>query len=217
MKLHRANTKPDWELVAPASRNPWQRLAASTNGVVTPGNVLSVIGVGLVGVGLTYVHGGQLWRGLWFLAVGRLCDLADGIAAERTGTKSPLGEAVDASLDKLAAFAALVVFALAGVMPWGFALLIGLQNGATAVLSAIAKSTKRVIHPVSAGKIGGAIEWGALLCFVLGKAVHGTPADMLTVAAYSLAFIAIGLNTLATSWYVRAIYTQPGRTGKRRG
>ena len=214
MKLHRANSKPDWELVAPNRRTMWQRIAAQTHGIVTPGNMFSTVGLVLVGMGLAYVRSGRLRFGLALMTFGRLCDLADGMAAERTGTKSLLGEAVDASFDKLAALATLVVFAASGVMPWWFALLIGLQNGTTALLTAIGKSMRLVVHPVAAGKFGGAVEWAALLVFVLSAATQGTAHSVLAVAAYVLAFISIGLNAAATAWYARTIVAQRGQLGR---
>src|SRR5690349_11384075 len=103
MKLHHAGTKPDWDLVAASKRNSWQRLAKLSYGVMTPGNLLSFIGILLVGIGLAAINRQHIWKGLVLLAMGRLCDILDGSAAEYTGTKSPLGEAVDASLDKIAA------------------------------------------------------------------------------------------------------------------
>jgi phosphatidylglycerophosphate synthase len=204
MKLHRATAKPDWEIIAVERRNMWQRTASHTGGILTPGNFSSTTGLTFVGLGLILVGQNKLWHGLILIAIGRLCDIVDGVVAERTGTKSPLGEAVDASFDKLAAFASLIVFAAVGIIPWFFALLIGLQNGLTAMLSLTAKSQKRTVHPVSAGKIGGAIEWVALLCFVL-VALH---IHWLTTVAYTLAVISIVLNGAATTYYVRTMLEQ---------
>jgi len=208
MKLHRAATKPDWELVRPAGRNRWQQLAARTGGVVTPGNLASTLGICLVGAGLVYIGFERLWAGLALLAAGRLCDLLDGTAAERTGTKSPLGEAVDASLDKIAALAALVVFTAAGVLPWPFALAIGLQNLPTSALAVAAKSRKHIIHPVAAGKVGGAVEWVALLGFVLGHAPHASFAHDFIMGAYGLAVVSIILGIAAAAWYAWIMRTQ---------
>lgn len=201
MKLHYAATKPDWERSDQAQHNKWQRLAARTGGIVTPGNAASAGGICLVGVGLVHVHAEELWTGLILVSTGRLCDVLDGIIAERTGTKSPLGEAVDAGLDKIAVLATLIVFAIAKVMPWPLALIIGLQNGATSALALAAKGQKRTIHPAATGKIGTTIEWVALLGLGLAHAMHGSFTHIITAAAYGLALIAILLNLMATSWY----------------
>jgi phosphatidylglycerophosphate synthase len=208
MKLHRADTTPDWELVAAGKRNVWQQWAVRTRGIVTPGNVASGLGVLLVGVGLAYIGRGRLWLGLIILTAGRLLDIIDGAIAERTGTKSPLGESVDASLDKTAVFAALIVFTAVGILPLPFALFVGLQNGVTAVLSLVAKSLRRTIHPVHAGKIGGALVWVALLGFVLGAAVHAGFAPVFTALAYILALVSVALNTYATIRYAQAFHAQ---------
>lgn len=206
MKLHHAAAKPDWELLKPSQHNTWQRAAARTNGVLTPGNAASAAGVCLVGAGLGYVYAGTVWAGLALVAAGRLCDILDGMLADRTDTKSPLGEAVDATLDKIATFATLVVFAASGVMPWPLALLIGLQNGATGSLALAAKGLGRTVHPAAAGKIGGAVEWLALLSFGLGYAVHGSSASAIIAVAYALALIAILLNLLAATRYAQALH-----------
>jgi len=52
MKLHHTNGRPDWEAVEPARRNYWQRIAVVTRAIVTPGNALSTLGLGLVLIGV---------------------------------------------------------------------------------------------------------------------------------------------------------------------
>jgi phosphatidylglycerophosphate synthase len=202
MQLHHASAEPDWAAIAPEKRNYWQRVAAQTRGVVTPGNVTSVVGVSFVALGLWYIGRGRLWSGLVTVGIGRLLDIADGALAERTGTKSPLGESVDATLDKLVVFAALIVFAVAGILPAPVALLVGFENAVTAVLSLAAKSLRRRIQPVRAGKLGTAVEWGALLFFVLGAAV--------------LAIVSIGMNGYATIRYAQAFRAQRQREQRTR-
>jgi phosphatidylglycerophosphate synthase len=208
MKLHHAATLPDWEQVPPSRHNPWQRLAAKTHGFVTPGNISSFAGLCLVAIGLAYIGHHHLWTGLLILGVGRLFDIVDGTLAERSGTKSPLGEGVDASFDKLAALATLVVFVAASILPWPFAVLIGLQNASTGLLSLAAKALRRTIHPLATGKIGVVVEWAALIGFALGAA-----ADMqaLTLIAYAVAMVSVGLNFWATLNYARTAFGRRGQ------
>lgn len=212
MQLHRSGSIPDWEATTPAQRNLWQRWATRTGGLLTPANIVSILGAALVAAGLWCVAANELWAGLGLLAGGRLLDILDGYLAEHTGTKSPFGESLDATLDKLAVFAALVVFVGAGIVPWSFGLLVGLGNGVTALISLVAKSRGRAVHPERAGKLGTALEWGALLGFVLAVTVY-TP-QVFTWGVYTVAFASIALNGYATLRYAQALHSQPGRGAK---
>jgi len=205
MKLHRADRQPDWELVSSEQRSNLQRVAAQTSGAVTPGNVLSFVGLILVFVGLVAVDDNHLWHGLIIIGVGRLFDIVDGFAAEKTGTKSPVGEGVDAAFDKIAALASLIIFAVKHIIPWPFALIIGLENLFTSICALVAKHHDKPIHPVASGKIGGAVEWGAFLAFILGAAIHTHASHTLTVTGYVLAIVAIGLNAVATVRYAQLL------------
>lgn len=212
LQLHRAQHKPDWELAPAAEHSIWQRWAARSHGILTPGNAASVLGVLLVALGLAEIARRRLWPGLFTLGIGRLLDIIDGTLAEYTRTKSPLGESIDASLDKAAVFAALLVFTLSGIVPLALALFIGAQNALTASLSLAAKSLKRTIHPVSAGKIGGAVVWVSLLGFVLGSALSGGAAAWCTDAAYVLAVVSVLLNSYATLRYAQALAPGPPKS-----
>ncbi|HSX00229.1 MAG TPA: CDP-alcohol phosphatidyltransferase family protein [Patescibacteria group bacterium] len=206
MKLHHASTKPDWEQITSAKHTTWQHIAYATRGIITPGNILSCTGLVFTLIGVIVIAKDKPWGGLALVAVGRLFDILDGMVAERTHTKSPLGEGVDATFDKIAAFACLLVFSVTGILPEVLAWVIGIQNAITVVLSLFAKSKHWPIHPVAAGKIGVAVEWVALLFFVLFNAVwYG---QLTAIIAYSLTFAAIALNAIATGSYVRTMLAQ---------
>src|SRR6266446_5236311 len=117
MDMHQAGESPDWTKVPPRNRNFWQQIAADTQGVGTPGNALSVLGFSLVVAGLLVVASRSLWEGTFLVGLGRIADLVDGVIAQRTGTKSPLGRLLDAGLDKAGALLALGVFAAVHVLP----------------------------------------------------------------------------------------------------
>jgi phosphatidylglycerophosphate synthase len=199
MELHRTGKKADWELIPQGQWNSWQRLAARTHKIVTPGNIVSLLGLLLVGVGLVFVGRQQLWAGFIIIGVGRIFDILDGMAADRTGTKSHIGEGIDAGFDKLAALASLVVFTTSHILPLSFAIIIGGLSIITALFSLAADMRGRTIHPNIAGKVGTAVLWAALAGFVLGAATHS---EAWNTVAGILAVTAIGLSGAATVHYI---------------
>lgn len=157
----------------------------------------------MVCIGLGYVVQGELLTGVIITAGGRICDLLDGIVAERTGTKSPIGGATDASFDKLGALAALLVLGTEQIVPWWAVALIGAQNTANSIIGAIGLHRRLKVRPVQAGKLSTALEWAAFFWFIL-------TADNLTLwhwPAYVLLGAALILGIYATIAYARALST----------
>jgi phosphatidylglycerophosphate synthase len=201
VKLHHTSGSPDWASIAPEARTSLQRIAAATQGIVTLPNFLSVGGFVLVCGGLLYISGDKLLAGVVAIAAGRLCDLLDGGVAERTGTKSPVGEAVDAGCDKLGALATLVVLGAEGIVPWWAVGLIGAQNVANGIIGIVGWQRHTHLHPVRAGKLSTALEWAAFLCFILAagwSALWDWP-------AYTFLGMALGLGIYATAIYSRGL------------
>jgi phosphatidylglycerophosphate synthase len=202
MKLHHHSGKPDWEMIAPAERTPWQRLAANTRGFVTPANVVSLVGLGLVLLGLAVLVKHRYIAGLWLIVIGRLCDIIDGAIADRSGTKSPLGEVVDAGFDKLGALGVLIVFGVEHIVPWWAIIGIGIQNAANAIIGFVGHHRKLSVHPVRAGKISTACEWLAFFCFILAAAYGSAWAW----PAYGILGAALVLGLVSTSVYARSVW-----------
>lgn len=202
MDLHHTTGVPDWANVAPEKRNKWQIVAAATKGVVTPGNAVSFIGLALVTAGFVAVMQHALRVGLWLIVLGRLCDLADGLAANRTGTKSPLGEAVDASFDKAGALGILIAFGAERVVPLWAIIVIAAQNIANIIIAYIGKRRKVQVHPVRAGKVSAACEWLAFFCFI-AAAAYGR---VWFVPAYVILLPALWLGVVATIAYARVLF-----------
>lgn len=96
------------------------------------------------------------------IAVGRAADIGDGMAAEATGTKSPIGEAVDVLIDKAETAAALPVLVKAGVLPKPAAGSIFIQNAANAAFSTVAKRRGIELHPSREGKLSTAGQWTSI-------------------------------------------------------
>jgi len=205
MDLHHTSGRPDWAAVPAARRRQWQRLAARTGGVLTPGNLITVAGFILVLIGLVCILQHTYWWGLALIATGRLGDILDGLIAEATGTKSPLGEALDATLDKAGGFVALVVFAIAGVIS-AFALaFLLLPHLAITVVSLVARRRAIALHPLRIGKLCMAASWAALLCFILASAVQLANPSWLRMVGDGLVAAAFVLGVVAATSYLRTL------------
>lgn len=167
MQLHRASGTSDWVTVKPAERNFWQRLAAGSGGVLTPGNAITIAGLLAVAYGIRLIADGSYASGLGWIVGGRLADLLDGLLAENTGTKSPLGEALDATCDKLGTIATLVVLIIQNILPWWLALVLLLPHAVISAVSLAAKFQGRQPHPSRLGKISMALLWSAIVLLVV--------------------------------------------------
>lgn len=152
MNLHRAEKLADWEKVPASEWNIFQRVAAATHGVVTPGNFVTIMGGACVASGLVDVYNGKTKRGTWKIGIGRVADAFDGGAADITGTKSRFGEMLDATVDKLAMLGIVGVFYKKNIISRGTALHIVGQNLVNVATTAVAKQYDAEIHPSAMGK-----------------------------------------------------------------
>lgn len=202
MNLHRTTGKPDWAKIKQNRRNAWQQLGAATGSAVTPGNLVTIIGLMLVLVGLAEILMHQYWFGAIFLAVGRLCDIADGMLADKTGTKSPLGELLDASIDKLGTFLTLLVLFVASVAPkWA---LLGLVTPHIIItfFTLWLRLNNRQLHPSRAGKLSMFTAWCSVLALIVVHAAHITGLNIITVAVYGLTALSSLLGLYALYGYI---------------
>ena len=199
MNLHRTSGKPDWVDIAPADRNVFQKMAAKSGGMLSPANIISFIGLGLVIYGLSMIIQGQYWWGLGLLAVGRLLDIVDGLVAEATRTKSPLGEMVDASIDKIGTV--LTIVALFMISPadwWVFAALLVPQLLILAVV--FYKRQQGVpVHPTRPGKLSMLLIWVALVGLLFAQAL-GYMLVLVTIV-YAVAILSLVLGMYALWQY----------------
>lgn len=201
MELHRSGIKADWEMVPPTQRTGWQRLAASSGGILTPGNTLTLIGLLLVMWGTYSIFHKHYESGMLALFSGRIADILDGLIAEATKTKSPLGEMIDAVADKIALLIVLPVLAANHLVPVaviGLLLLYSLTNASFGILS---KVKKRMVHPTFEGKLATAACWFGIAAFLFSSTIlsHSfQPWHSLTVA------LAWGLTLFFVVWGYRA-------------
>lgn len=211
--LHRTGHLADWEMTPKNKRNIWQRVAFSTKGILTPANVISVIGAILVFLGLFYIFTNELALGFVCVAVGRFADLLDGAVAQATGTKSSVGEAVDAGLDKIIIFVAIVAFFVTGIVPLWAAVIITLRNLIIMTLGLLGKAHRVTLHPSRAGKYAAATEWSAILLFILAVAFGGQNWQGAEVASFAVAcvflIITVLLGCLAIKNYAKLLLKRP--------
>lgn len=204
MDLHRAEKKPDWEKLRARHRNFWQRWAARTNGIVTPGNAISALGFVLVLYGLLLIYRGDVAVGMVMVALGRILDMADGYMAHKTGTKSPLGEAVDATIDKVEIAVALPVLAFSEVLlPWQ-ALALALLQVVNIACAAVARLRRISLHASELGKYAATLQWTAIVLYGFAVALEGRgTVSVLLWIAHIIFALSIVMGTVAASGYIK--------------
>ena len=204
MNLHRTTGRPDWANITPANRNAWQRLAMVSRGWLTPGNVFTLSGLFIVIIGLYWLMSAYYWLALYALIVGRCFDLLDGWAAEVTGTKSPLGEILDAVSDKIGTLLTLGAACLIPVAPWWLLLGLALPHLIIAAISYAANRRGRRLHPSRLGKISMAAAWIGLLGLIALQATS-MPSITIGLTVYILCGLSIGMGLAAASGYFKAL------------
>jgi len=201
MKLHRTSGKPDWEHVKPANRNVFQKGAAATYAIVTPPNVITIIGLALVVYGLLAILQQHYWIGLVAVVVGRLLDIVDGWLAELTGTKSPTGEIFDAAADKLGTFLTIAVFFIAGVTYWWIMVLLLIPQIVIPFIALYKKQKGSEIHPTRIGKLSMASAWVGLAGLLIVQATGQLWPSVLSGTVYVIVFVSVALGFYAMWQY----------------
>ena len=166
MSLHRADVA-DWSKIQKNDYNFWQHTAERTNGIVTPGNFISLVGGISVVYGLLIINSNRVVPSLLLIIFGRLADILDGYVADKTGTKSPLGEGVDATIDKLLIAAVLIILLSKDVLPLFFGLTLFLHSLYNSCLSIWSKKMHRQIHPTLTGKLTTVAIWFCISAYTL--------------------------------------------------
>ncbi|MBC7707800.1 CDP-alcohol phosphatidyltransferase family protein [Polaromonas sp.] len=202
MQLHRSKDQPEWNGLSADNQNSWQRSAQRTNGVVTPGNIITVIGFTTALAGIVAITKEHYWYGFVGLLTGRLLDIADGWAADFTSTKSPLGEALDASVDKLITLLTLIVLGVTHTAPAWIIVGILLPHLLISLLAGQAVLKGKRLHPSRYGKLSMAAAWASLVGFVATRAANANL--YLNGISYILGFISIVLAVIALAGYLQS-------------
>jgi cardiolipin synthase len=211
MKLHRVANKPDWANTNKAKYNRWQAIAIATHSAVTPGNIVTVLGGILVLLGLVAMLQHSYWLAVVLLIVGRLCDIIDGWLAEQTDTKSPLGEILDASTDKIGTLLTIIALLLAHITtPWLLAALL-LPQLIIVSITASAQFDHKKLHPSRIGKYSMAIAWCSLVGLVAAKAMHSSHTNIFSFVLYGFVIISIILGCIAAYGYTQELAAKSER------
>lgn len=177
--------------------------------LLTLPNAVSAAGFALV------VHGAMNMDttfGLAEVAAGRSLDVLDGYLARRLNQSSPLGAALDATLDKLAMGAIIVSAGYHDMAPVAALAGIAVQNAGNIVATAVAKHNypDRELHPSRAGKYAMALQNIALGAYGVSFLLEqGTTSDSFGMLGHVAAITGIGLGVKATIDYFRRARRQP--------
>jgi phosphatidylglycerophosphate synthase len=207
MNLHRAEKKSDWESIIPTERSAIQKIAAKSKGIATPGNLVSLAGLLLTHSGLKDIKNSEYSFGTAKIALGRALDVVDGYVADKTKTKSSVGEAVDAGVDKLLIADALYTLRQKDVIPSAVIVTFGIQNAVNTVATGVAKVRGIEIHSSREGKLTTAMQWAAIggYCLDAALSTHRTQEDTGILNA-SADIVAVAASSLGS--YVNADYIQ---------
>lgn len=201
MQLHRTTGKPDWLAVPPVSHNIWQRVAVRTHGIGTPSNAVTLVGFVLVLIGLQQILTQHYLLGTVLLITGRLCDILDGWVAELTRTKSPLGELLDAAIDKIVTILTVAIFFAAHIAPTWVLIALVTPHILIAIIILRWRIHKVAFHPSLVGKLSMAGVWLSLVVYALDHVVH-LPAAALTVTQV------IVVASSAAGFYAATLYAR---------
>ncbi len=206
MNLHRSHARPEWASVPAARRNYWQRRAAATGGIVTLGNIVILVGLLVSLTGAIALWRQQCLLVAILLILGRSADLLDGWIAEATATKSPLGEAVDTTIDKIVTLTVALAAITSGLLSGGQLTAIAAPQAAIAVVALWRVSHGRRLHPGIIGKLSMAYVWVVLLIIIGLRAAQLMPAIANVPLATILAVSSGLLSSLALVLHSRAAH-----------
>ncbi|HVX24622.1 MAG TPA: CDP-alcohol phosphatidyltransferase family protein [Candidatus Saccharimonadales bacterium] len=161
--LHLVGKQAEYELVPAKNRTSLQRLAVRTHGIVTPANAVTLTGFGLVMSGLYDIYNSDLKKGTKKMFLGRACDLVDGFVAHATHTKSPTGEALDVTVDKLELVAAGFMLKKLGYVPDLALKTIAAREATLWGLTAVAKYRGVESHASEESKRYTFVEWASIV------------------------------------------------------
>jgi cardiolipin synthase len=200
MDLHRTTKQPEWKKTKKRDYSNFQKLAANTNGIVTPANIVTLVGFGLVVGGLVALLQHHYWLGLVLLWVGRIFDIVDGFVAQATHTKSPVGEILDAVIDKVEMLLTIIVLLTAHITTWWVIAALVIPQLLISLISLDKRRHGVRLHPSGSGKLSMAAAWGGIVGLILMKALHDSL--LLAILSYALIGASVLFGLYAAGHYV---------------
>jgi phosphatidylglycerophosphate synthase/diacylglycerol kinase family enzyme len=210
MDMHTPKRTADWANKRPGEINVWQRIAIASRGAVTPGNILSLLGLIVVIYGSIKLAHGDLLPGLILISLGRVADLADGYAAQLTRTKSRFGEIVDTTCDKLGLFVVVVAMVVGHVAPWFVIAPIALYHVYLAGF-ALLWGQRYHLHTTRYGKLATAASWLAVLAAIFHTYKPSAATLVLAIVSGAL-FVGLAFASIRT--YMRTLRKVTAKSGK---
>ncbi len=202
--LHRldAHTTMQWHGVPAEDQNTWQKLAHKTHGIVTPGNITTVLGAIMVLYGIkVFIDGSQMF-GIMYVFAGRVCDVLDGYIAHATQTKSLLGATLDESIDMVLLVVALVALSVSGAIPLLAAAAMAVPKSGNVAAWVAGKLRNKRAYPTRASKIGTAFMWAAIGAFMYNTLLVGTVGADIELLGWALTVVALVLTVPSTLYYL---------------
>lgn len=203
-----------WDDTPSYRRNKFQKIAAKTNGWLTPGNLVTVSGNAVAAAGIEQVATGNYVRGAAMFFLGKAGgDKLDGTVARATKTTTPLGEALDVGFDKLLTVGALTTMMATGLYP-AEASVPKLATQFAIVGAGLKANSKRgkemgiTLHPGLAGKLNMGVTYASISSFMAANSTelksHNALNDVVTYGGgYGLTAASVALGTYAAVSYVR--------------
>ena len=218
LQLHRSKDKADWEYIKEDKRNFWQTLASRTFGVLTPANAITFAGAIMVLIGLGIIANDLNAVGIGLILAGRFADIADGYVAEKTGTKSPLGEILDATTDKVLIFIAFFVLLFSALIPLWMLIIFAFHSILISVITLYGRSGGILLHPTLMGKLAVAASW-IIICLQLASQTTSNGTDDLRNIFATVSYFLFGMYMLfaygSTKAYWGSITSNRAKNEKR--
>lgn len=181
-----------------------QQIADVTHDAITPANVVSGLGFLAAVYGIRHLDS---WRGIVLTGTGFAADVIDGRIARATDTATPLGEKIDATLDKVKMGYLAVTLLQEERAPKGLVCGIITQNSLNASITLYDqyRNEEQQVHPVPAGKYGMFAQSSGLGLHAVGsKLAESRPAIGKAVKTLGsiVGYSGIALSLLASHKYL---------------
>lgn len=190
-------------IFAESELNMHQRVAETTNNVVTVPNAMDVASVPVAEYGLRNLDS---WHGIGVAGAAFAVDFFDGKVARKLGVASPTGEMVDATTDKIKLAMALFRIVEGDYAPKSLVAAVAIQNSYNASLTVLDRKNNQEpsIHPSQFGKKAIFMQQLGIGINVIGKKVSESNTKYgraIKTAGTVLGWTGVGVGLVASTGY----------------